>query len=129
MKRLIFCTAVLFIVVVRSKASTPNPLPAAINSIVTDPGLKKFEGSIENNKSKLSWSVNDNESLNLFEVERSFDGKEFKTIAIVFTAEEQGDAAYAFKETITKSPNAYYRLKIVEKDNSAHYSTVLLLKK
>lgn len=96
-------------------------------TLAADPSLEKFEGSCAKNKTNLHWSISSNEQMNLFEVERSIDGKEFKTAAIVFSSEDNGDMKYAFKETIKSVSKIYYRIKMVEKDKKATYSSILVL--
>jgi hypothetical protein len=88
--------------------------------------LLSFQASLAKDFAQLNWSVADNETGNYFEVERSADGKNFSTVAVVSTTQKQGDDVYSYKETAQAS--AYYRLKIVNKDRSVSYSKIILLK-
>lgn len=121
MKRFLF--GLLFLSAVMASANAQN----VSNLNAAEPGLEKFEGSYAKNKTNLHWSISGNEQMNLFEVERSLDGKAFTTAAIVFTSEDSGDMKYAFKETIKSNSKVYYRIKMVEKDKKATYSSILVL--
>ena len=88
--------------------------------------LLSFQGGLSKAQTQLSWTVAENETGNYFEVERSNDGKNFTTVAVVSTTQKQGNEAYMYNEAAQAS--AYYRLRIVNKDRSASYSKVLLIK-
>lgn len=88
--------------------------------------LLSFQGALAKDQAQLNWSVADNETGNYFEVERSTDGKSFSTVAVVSTTQKQGNEAYSYKETAQAT--AYYRLRIVNKDRSASYSKIILVK-
>ena len=88
--------------------------------------LLSFQGSLVKDQAHLNWSVADNETGNYFEVERSLDGKNFSTVAVISTTQKQGDDVYSYNEAAQAS--AYYRLKIVNKDRSTSYSKTILVK-
>ena len=69
-----------------------------------------------------------NQDMNLFEIEKSSNGKEFKMAALVFGTEKAGDEIYKFFEKAV-SKKVYYRIKMVGKDNSIRYSEVLIANK
>jgi hypothetical protein len=69
--------------------------------------------------------VGNNEMINQFEVERSYDGKEFKTAALVFTSEKKGTEDYMFYETLNSFEKVMYRIKITSKSNEVSYSRIL----
>ena len=88
--------------------------------------LINFQGNINSsNKSLLQWRVGNNEMINRFEVERSYDGKEFKTAALVFTTENKGLQDYMFYETLPVFEKVMYRLKIISKNNEISYSKII----
>lgn len=89
--------------------------------------LISFQGNITpNNKSQLNWRLGNNELVGQFEVERSYDGKEFSTVALVFTSEKTGIEDYMFYETIPTYEKVMYRLKITSKTNEVSYSRILI---
>jgi len=89
--------------------------------------LKSFQGLVNNDKAQLQWTVADNEAGNLFEIQKSSDAKEFKTIALVGTTQKAGDEVYSYNDDFQTS--AYYRLKLINKGSAAIYSDVLFIKK
>jgi hypothetical protein len=88
--------------------------------------LLNFQAALSKDQAQLNWIVGDNQTGDYFEVERSADGKNFSTVAIVSTTATQGNEAYQYKETAQAT--AYYRLRIVNKDRSTSYSKILLIK-
>jgi len=84
-----------------------------------------FVGSMNNNKISLQWSVAQNEDADHFEVEKSTDGKEFTTAAVVMTNSKPGSESYSINETM-KSEKIYYRLKMFDRNNSASFSKTLI---
>jgi hypothetical protein len=89
--------------------------------------LKSFQGLLAQDKAQLNWTVADNEGGNFFEIQKSTDGKEFKTIAIVGTTATVGEENYNYKDDLVSS--AYYRLKLINKGSLVIYSDVLFIKK
>ncbi len=89
--------------------------------------LKSFQGLAVAGKTQLQWSVTENENGNFFEVEKSYDGKEYKTIGIVATTQKQGDEIYSYKNELSTA--AYYRLRMVSKSKTIGYSNVVFIKK
>ena len=88
--------------------------------------LMSFQGNINaSNKVQLQWKVGNNEMINQFEVERSYDGKEFSTAALVFTSENKGVEDYLFYETIPVFEKVMYRLRMTSKTNEISYSKIL----
>ena len=88
--------------------------------------LISFQGNIDaNNKTRLQWKVGNNEMINQFEVERSYDGKEFKTVGLVFSSENKGVEDYMFYETIPAFEKVMYRLRTTSKTNEISYSRIL----
>jgi len=89
--------------------------------------LVNFQGNInKENKATLKWTIANNEIVDQFEVQRSYDGIEFKTIGIVFTSEKTGSEDYMFYETISSFDKVMYRLKIIGKGNDVSYSRILV---
>ena len=87
--------------------------------------LLNFQGNVNNNKANLQWSVAENETGYSFEVEKSIDGVHFNTDALIFTTTKTGTENYAYKEPI--DGNSFYRLKMINKDNSISYSKTIRL--
>src|SRR5690606_36715260 len=60
--------------------------------------LSGFTLHTDEGKVYLEWTVEKNSESNLFEVETSRDGKNFRLAAVVFTSEKKGQEAYKFYE-------------------------------
>lgn len=88
--------------------------------------LKMFTGKYTDTKSLLEWVVSENETGSYFEVEKSTDGKLFQKAGMVFNTSRTGEEYYTFSSAITN--NTFYRLKMVNKDKSASYTPLVLVK-
>jgi len=87
--------------------------------------LISFVGSLHDNKISVQWAVAENEDDDHFEVEKSADGKEFITTAIVMASEKAGTETYSYNESM-KSEKIYYRLRMFDKDKVVTYSKTIL---
>jgi hypothetical protein len=90
--------------------------------------LLSFSGTVLNSKAQLQWSVADNHTGDRFEIEKSSDGKSFRVSAVLFTTPEVGNESYSYNESNPLENAIYYRIKIVNKDNSSSYTKVVFLK-
>ena len=89
--------------------------------------LISFQGNMnKNNKVTLNWTVADNEIANNFEVERSFNGRDFTTVGVVFASEKMGTENYMFYETTSGTDKVMYRLKMIDKNREVNYSKILI---
>jgi hypothetical protein len=89
--------------------------------------LISFQGNMnKNNKVTLNWTVADNETANSFEIERSFNGRDFTTVGAVFASEKMGTENYTFYETTTGTDKVMYRLKMIDKHHEVDYSRILI---
>ena len=89
--------------------------------------LISFQGNMNNNnKVTLNWTVADNETANSFEVERSFNGRDFTTVGVVFASEKIGTENYMFYEITSGTEKVMYRLKMIDKNHKIDYSKVLI---
>lgn len=89
--------------------------------------LMSFQGNMnKNNKVTLNWTVADNEIANNFEVERSTNGKDFNTVAVVMASEKIGTENYMYYETVSSTDKIMYRLKMTDKSNEVNYSKILI---
>jgi len=102
-------------------------LPALQSKSTLPIHLISFQGNMnKNNKVTLNWTVADNETANSFEVERSFNGRDFTTVAIVFASEKMGTENYMFYETTSGTSKVMYRLKMIDKNSEVDYSRILI---
>ena len=85
--------------------------------IITD-----LKTTLEKGKVSLNWVAGNNQAADMFEVERSADGKTFVMAALVFAAEQPGSYSYRFFEK--RAQQVSYRIKIIQKNGSINYSSV-----
>jgi hypothetical protein len=97
-----------------------NPLPVE---------MIKFVGTKKETSAMLQWATATEKNSSHFEVERSFDAKNFKTIGKV---QSNGNSAsvknYQFRDEdafMNNEPVVYYRLKMIDRDASFEYSNTI----
>lgn len=81
--------------------------------------IPKFEGKDGGNKVVLEWVSIVESNLAYYEIERSFDQKNYTKIDKI---DARGPSTYTFIDKSVFKPTShvfYYRLRIVDKDNSA----------
>ena len=84
--------------------------------------LIKFDAQLENNSSILQWQTADEINFSHFEVERGTDAKKWISIGRV---ETNASGLYKFTDAnINNAKTIYYRLKMVDKDNTYGFSTI-----
>ncbi len=89
--------------------------------------LISFQGNMnKNNKVTLNWTVADNELANNFEIERSVNGRDFTSVGVVFASEKMGTENYMFYEITSGTDKVMYRLKMIDKNQVANYSRILI---
>ena len=86
--------------------------------------LSDFRLEQQQNAVMINWKVQNNIPTNYFEVEKSNDGKHFKTVAYVLGADPQKDCDCfeCIDHIAEKSKEAFYRLKHIKEDGSVQYS-------
>lgn len=106
--------------------ATPSSLS---HSVVTNDPVKlvSFQGNLNNNKVLLYWVVDENQTADQFEVEKSFDGKNFKMAALVFGTDKPETDSYMFYEKAA-SKKLLYRIKIIDKKGKISYSDTIEVK-
>jgi uncharacterized repeat protein (TIGR01451 family) len=89
----------------------------------------KFKGSLNDNKSVLTWSMNGDESVANYEIEYSDNGTAFKKTGNVAGKGVNSTANnYQFIDVDhTFSPVRYYRLKVYQKGGNFNYSGIIRL--
>ena len=92
----------------------PTQLPGAcLSSMPLPVKLASFQGNLNNNKVNLKWTIAENEIAEKFEVEKSVDGENFTTAALVFSSEKNGMANYQYAEAM-KTEKVFYRLRMTD---------------
>ncbi len=91
--------------------------------------LLSFTGKLQNESVKLNWSTVFEQNSKGFEIEKSYDGFNFKKIGFVGGAGNSNTTRnYSFTDPQRAIEFNYYRLKLVDIDNTFDYSDVVLVK-
>jgi glucose/arabinose dehydrogenase len=83
--------------------------------------LVNFAAIAVNDGAQLKWKTVFEENLSRFEVEYSTDGTNFQHAGTVAAANSATGASYGFHHTISFPGRLYYRLKMINIDNSAEF--------
>jgi hypothetical protein len=90
--------------------------------------LLSFSGRpLTNNSVQINWVTELEVNNKQFEIQRSFDGKDFQTVAIAFSLEGSGTKAYKITDKIPAgSPSkVYYRIKQIDIDDKYSISKII----
>jgi trimeric autotransporter adhesin len=92
--------------------------------------LISFEGHLNSNKTiGLDWQTSSEQNTKAFEVERSFDGQQFKKIgSVAAIGNTLTGHLYHFDDLDIAQNFNYYRLKMVDQDGKFTYSYVVLIR-
>ena len=89
--------------------------------------LMSFSADKEGSSVNISWKVSQNETGDYFVIEKSADGKNFDAVETVEANGMKGTSEYTSLDNASAG-TTYYRLKIVNSDNSVTYSKVVIVK-
>ena len=97
-------------------------------TVATVPAIVGLKAVVNNQKVQLNWKTEENQQVNLFEVEKSTDGKNFSLAALVFSTDKTDAEEYFFFEKNT-GKKMVYRVKIISKDKQVYYSAPVTKRK
>lgn len=101
---------------VSTPVSVTSPLPVTLVS---------FKGIVENTQINLDWSTTSELNSDRFEMEHSLNGKEWNLIGSVSAAKESKSRLdYHFVHTNPSEGNNYYRLKMIDIDETFAFSSI-----
>ena len=88
--------------------------------------LTQFDLVKKADKVIVDWSTDKNEATNYFELEKSNDGENFKTVAYILGPDPQKDGEQfgCFDKVTKKEKIAYYRLKHVSETGEMQFSSI-----
>lgn len=102
-----------------------SQMPESLPTVPFSPAkVVSINGSISKNKVLLQWIVSENESAAQFEVEKSYDGKNFTMAALVFGTDKTASDSYEFYDKKIKK-TVQYRIKIINKNQTIGYSSAV----
>jgi hypothetical protein len=88
-----------------------------------------FEAKREQNHALLTWQTAQEENVSHFDVQRSFDGKNFKSIGTVKANNVVTKSDYRFTDNSLLRGATYYRLQQFDKDEKSTFSPIRTLEK
>ncbi|TMI71006.1 MAG: T9SS type A sorting domain-containing protein [Bacteroidetes bacterium] len=86
--------------------------------------MTEFTARLVNGNTQLTWRTSFEENLSRFEIEHSKDGVIFNTIGVVNATNNPNGAVYSFTHTLVNSGKQFYRLKMINLDNSSELSGI-----
>ncbi len=91
--------------------------------------LLNFKGVIQNKYAALSWNTENETNNKGFEIQRSYDGVQYKTIGFVPGAINSNNSrSYTYTDKEMAQQSNYYRLKQIDVDGQHKFSNIVLLK-
>ena len=101
-----------------------------VSQTIKENELVNFTAQVVHDKVWLAWSAKQEENVNYYGIERSYDNKEFDQVALMFPAEDPAAVNnYPYKDPITNTPSViYYRLKMVDKEGKYKYSEIRMVR-
>lgn len=89
-----------------------------------------FTGNNRNDFNDLKWDVEQEYSLDHYEIERSTDGFSFQSIATITARNILDPSTYLFSDNVSNSvvTSFYYRLKAINLNGSYFYSDIIQIK-
>jgi Secretion system C-terminal sorting domain len=93
--------------------------------------LLSFSGSYRNQQTLLDWETESVQDFNYFEIERSSNASDYKSIGIKSAANSGSLLHYQFTDDISAINGVVftYRLKMVDMDGQFKYSNVIMIRK
>jgi hypothetical protein len=130
MKKILYSLMISFLLTHQSPALCQTDYtvkatnPEQNHSAATVSTILNFNGTISKDRVLLNWTIDKNQGVDQFEVERSTDEKNFVMAGLVFGTDQPDKAEYLFYEK-NKKVKLYYRLKIINKDHTVTFSPVI----
>jgi hypothetical protein len=90
--------------------------------------LEQFTAQKSGDLNLLKWTISSNDKADRFEIQKSVDGIHFSAAAVVFASQQVYSETYSFKDMDNTDGTVYYRLAMVNKDQSLTYSSIISLK-
>lgn len=94
--------------------------------------LVSFNATLGTNKVDLKWATAEEKNVSHFEIEKSFDGKNFSSIGVMFAYGNSAELRnYSFTDNSVNTSKAgviYYRLRSVDIDTKSELSQVRMIR-
>jgi hypothetical protein len=112
------------LIAVKTNAGCFDKILFVPNTIVLSTKLISFTGSRAPSGINLRWHIENNESVDHFQLERSEDGLQFSAIALIMSEEEGGQKTYEYKDGAT-GKNVVYRIRIFNRSGKVDISNTV----
>ncbi len=89
--------------------------------------LISFTGERTAGITMLRWITENEENMNYFEVERSFDGTGFSSVAVQAARNRGQREIYTMQDPVSFRGLAYYRLRSIDRDGKFSFSKVIVV--
>lgn len=86
-----------------------------------------FEANKNENAIDLNWKISNDTSVSFFDIQRSADGINFKSVGYLRSAKAGSPYKYVFSDLSPLTGKNYYRIKQVENDTRHSYSEIVLV--
>ena len=91
--------------------------------------ISNFSGNSTNSCNHLTWTIASNQSISSFEVEKSTNGKDFKTIAVLVATEKFNTENYTYADTAISADKIMYRLRVlIRRSQNEFYSRIIFVR-
>lgn len=110
------------LIAVKTSAGCFDKIIFMPNTIILDVQLISFTGTQTKNGIQLNWAVESNELADRFELQKSVDGKNYTTIALVVATDTAGRQAYTYNVPSPENEKVTYRLRIFNRNGKVDYS-------
>jgi len=90
--------------------------------------ISNFSANPTNSGNRLNWTIASNQSISSFELEKSTNGKDFKTITVLIATEKFNTENYSYADTVISADKIMYRLRLLIKSSkNDFYSRIILV--
>ncbi len=107
-----------------STGVNPSASLIEINNVILPLDLINFSATPINGKVLLEWIVEKESDIIKYEIQRSSNGIDFTTIGALNAINSLTQHRYSFTDPLPAKGKNYYRIKIHERYNASHYSTI-----
>lgn len=76
---------------------------------------------------KISWHIANNEVVNKFDLQKSTNGADFATVAVLSASQKTGAETYAYNEQNIPGTKVMYRIKMVSRGQDIYYSNIVMI--
>jgi len=89
--------------------------------------LQYFTAQKGNGFNTLNWKADCYSTQAVFQIERSFDGRQFTKIETVVADQLRCLQPFEFRDNTAGSGTVYYRMNVVDVDGTAYYSRIIAI--